>query len=398
MAKACPTPRPFNSVAGTVVFLTLLFFLSFVSRFIFSPLFPAMEQDATLSSGQAGTLFFLASIGVLIGSWSSGLISARFTHRGAIFVAAFGAGVALVGSYFADSVWYLRVVLLLLGFFAGVQTPSSVAVITAMVRPADWGKALSVQQLAPPLSLVASGLLAAALLAFFSWQVSLLWIAGLCFIIGLAFFAFPGVGSFPGDPPSPAMVGPVVRLRSFWLLILLFALGMGAQVGIFSMLPLYLTKERGMTTGGANTFLGLANIAPLIMVFLAGWITDRIGEKRAIALFLFISGLGVICTALLSGIGMKISIVVVSAFAVGFFPPAFKALSHIVQPTMRSIATALCTPVAFILGGGLLPTGLGFMGETYTFQTGLLIAGAVIAVGSGAAFLLKFVTEMEEGC
>ena len=398
MAKACPTPRPFSAVAGTVIFLTLLFFLSFISRFIFSPLIPAIGEDIPISSAQAGTLFFMGAIGALIGSWSAGLFSARITHRGVMFIAAFGAAAGLIAAYFAGTIWYLGAVLVVLGFFAGLQTPSSVATITAMVKPDDWGKALSVQQLGPPLSLVASGLLAAALLAFFSWQTSLLWVAGLCVVVGLLFMAFRGVGYFPGDAPSPSMVGPVVRLRSFWVMIFLFALAMGAQVGVFSMLPLYLTEEQGMSTGAANTFLGLANIPPLAMVFVSGWLTDRIGAKRAIALFLFVAGVGVIFTGLLSGVGCLISIVVVSAFAVGAFPPAFKALSNIVQPTFRSIATALCTPLAFIIGGGLLPIGVGLMGESYSLALGLVIVGVVIAVGSAAAFLLKFVERLEEGC
>ena len=279
MAKACPTPRPFSAVAGTVIFLTLLFFLSFISRFIFSPLIPAIGEDIPISSAQAGTLFFMGAIGALIGSWSAGLFSARITHRGVMFIAAFGAAAGLIAAYFAGTIWYLGAVLIVLGFFAGLQTPSSVATITAMVKPDDWGKALSVQQLGPPLSLVASGLLAAALLAFFSWQTSLLWVAGLCVVVGLLFMAFRGVGYFPGDAPSPSMVGPVVRLRSFWVMIFLFALAMGAQVGVFSMLPLYLTEEQGMSTGAANTFLGLANIPPLAMVFVSGWLTDRIGAK-----------------------------------------------------------------------------------------------------------------------
>ena len=303
MAKACPTPRPFSAVAGTVIFLTLLFFISFISRFIFSPLIPAIGEDIPISSGQAGTLFFMGAIGALIGSWSAGLFSARITHRGVMFIAAFGAAAGLIAAYFAGTIWYLGAVLIVLGFFAGLQTPSSVATITAMVKPDDWGKALSVQQLGPPLSLVASGLLAAALLAFFSWQTSLLWIAGLCVVVGLLFMAFRGVGYFPGDAPSPSMVGPVVRLRSFWVMIFLFALAMGAQVGVFSMLPLYLTEEQGMSTGAANTFLGLANIPPLAMVFVSGWLTDRIGAKWAIALFLFVAGVGVIFTGLLSGVG-----------------------------------------------------------------------------------------------
>ena len=90
MAKACPTPRPFGSVVGTVIFLTLLFFLGFVSRFIFSPLLPAIREDVSITSGQAGTLFFLGAIGGLVGSWVAGLISARLTHRGAMFISVFG--------------------------------------------------------------------------------------------------------------------------------------------------------------------------------------------------------------------------------------------------------------------------------------------------------------------
>ncbi len=398
MAKACPTPRPFRAVTGTVIFLTLLFFVGFVSRFIFSPLLPTISEDIPLTSGQAGALFFLGAIGGLAGSWSAGLISARFTHRGAIFTSVFGAAATLVAAHFAVSVWHLQAALIVLGFFAAVQVPSSVATITAMVRQEDWGKALSVQQLGPPLGLVASGLLAAVLLSWFSWQTTLLWIAGLCLLLGLLFIAFRGVGYFPGDPPSPRMVGPVVKLSSFWVMIFLFALAMGAQVGVFSMLPLYLTEERGMTIGAASAFLGLANIAPLGMVFVSGWITDRIGTKLSMTIFLFVAGVGIVFTGLLTGAAMLVSIVVVAAFAVGAFPPAFKALSNIVQPTFRSIATALCTPLAFILGGGLLPIAIGVMGQTYSFALGLVMVGAVIAVGSVATYLLKFVEKLEEGC
>jgi NNP family nitrate/nitrite transporter-like MFS transporter len=398
MAKACPTPRPFRSVAGTVSFLTLLFFLSFLTRFIFSPLLPAIGKDIGLGAGQAGSLFFMSGIGMLLGSLSTGFISARVTHRNTIFISVFGAAAGLLVAHFAGSIWMLRVALIMLGFFAGVQTPSSLATITAMVRPQDWSTALTVQQLGPPLSLVASGLFAAALLSWFSWRTSLLWIVGLCVLAGLLFIIFRGVGSFPGDPPIPSMLGPVVRLHSFWVMAFLFALGMAAQAGVYSMLPMYLTTERGMSVAGANTFLGLANIAPLIMLFIAGWVTDRIGEKWTMTFYLFVAGIGVLFTGLLSGVGMKISIVVVSAFAVGFFPPAFKSLSSIVQPTFRSLAASLGTPIGFILGGGLLPTGLGFMGQSYSFALGFAITGAVIAVGSVAALTLTFVEEFEPGC
>lgn len=398
MAKACPTPRPFNQVAGSVIFLTVLFFLTFLARFIFSPLFPTISKDLGFSPGRAGTLFLFGAVGMLVGSVSAGFISARVTHRGAILGSVLGAAVVLAAAHFATSVWVLAACLVVLGFVAGLHLPSSVAVITAMVRPSDWGKALSIQQLGPPFSLVVGPLLAVGLLNWFSWQNTLLWIAGICAVLGLAFLAFRGVGAFAGERPVPSMLGPVVRTRSFWVMIFLFACGMGAQVGVYSMLPLYMTSQRGLETGSANTLLGLANISPLAMVFVSGWITDRIGERRTMAVFLFLAGVFTALTGALTGTGMKVSIFLMAAFAVGFFPPAFKALSRIVQPNYRSLAAGFGPPLAFLLGGGLLPTGLGYMGQVFTFGLGITIAGVVIAVGSSATLLLKLLTDLDEGC
>jgi NNP family nitrate/nitrite transporter-like MFS transporter len=398
MSKACPTPRPFRAVAGTVGFVTVLFSLSFIARFIFSPLLSSISKDIPITSGQAGSLFFLSSLGALVGSLASGFVSSRVSHRGSLLISVFGVSAALFAAYFAGSVWALRGVLIALGAFSGLHLPSSVATITAMVRPADWGKALSVQQLAPPFSLVAGPLIAVGLLTRFSWNMTLVWLAGLTAVLGLVFLVFKGVGSFPGDAPNLILVKPILRARSYWVMIFLFALGMGAQVGLYTMLPLYLTHERGMTSGSANTLLGLANIAPLGMVFVSGWVTVRIGEKRAIGMFLFLTGIMAVLVGSLSGVGLKLSIFFMAAFAVCFFPPAFAALSRIVQPNLRSLAAALGPPVAFVLGGGLLPTALGYMGQVSTFGLGIVIAGGVIAVGSSAAFLLRLLTDLDEGC
>jgi hypothetical protein len=38
------------------------------------------------------------------------------------------------------------------------------------------------------------------------------------------------------------------------------------------------------------------------------------------------------------------------------------------------------------------------MGQAWSLSTGIIIVGAVIAVGSGAAFLLRLLTNLEEGC
>ena len=63
MEKTCPIPVPFSGrVVGNVVFLTLLFFLPFLGRFIFSPLMPTISEDIAITSGQVGSVFLVGSI------------------------------------------------------------------------------------------------------------------------------------------------------------------------------------------------------------------------------------------------------------------------------------------------------------------------------------------------
>ena len=81
-----------------------------------------------------------------------------------------------------------------------------------------------------------------------------------------------------------------------------------------------------------------------------------------------------------------------------YFPPGFAALARIVQPNLRSLATAWVTPCAIVLGGGLFPLLLGYMGQTVTFGSGIVLAGVIIIVGSGLPFLLDLIEKMDDGC
>jgi NNP family nitrate/nitrite transporter-like MFS transporter len=400
MAKACPTPQPLRMVVGPIILLTAMFLSTFVARFIFPALLPSMAADPslTINPSQAGSLFLASAFGALIGSFLAGFLSSRIKHRGSLVLSLFGIALSLVGAYFATTVWALRGVFFVVGILVGIHIPSSVATITAMVRKEDWGKALSIQQLAPPLGLVASPLLAVLLLRWYSWNTTLLWVAGLCALLGVSFLFLAGVGAFPGDPPNKAAVGPVLKTGSFWLMIALLALAMGTQVGVYTMLPLYLTSERGMTADGANTLVGLANIAPVITVFLAGWLTARIGEKRMMGIALSLTGVVTVLVGVLSGVALKVCVVLMAGLAVCTFPPAFAALSRIVQPTYRSLATAFSTPTAFLLGGGLLPWILGYVGQAGYFSLGIIVIGGVVAAGSLLTLRLRLLDNLEEGC
>ena len=396
--KDCPVPEPFSAAIGSILFLTLLFFLTFIGRFIFAPLMPAMSSELGLSHSQAGSIFLFASMGVFVGSLSAGFVSSRIQHKGTIALSLFGGGCALLLCTMLAPLWALRGALLMLGFMAGMNLPSNVATITALVSRQDWGKALAVQQMAPPLSLILGPMLTVFLLNWFTWRAPLVVIAIAGIVAALILIRFGTIGQFPGDAPDLSLARIILSGRSFWIMIILFALGMGGQVGIYAMMPLYLITERGMPQASANVLIGLSQVSALFMTFVAGWVTDRIGEKKAISIFLLISGIVTLLLGLVSGLWLKVVVFLQPALIVCYFPAGFAALARIVQPNLRSLATAWVAPCAIVLGGGLFPLFLGYMGQKVTFASGIILAGVIIMVGSGLPFFLNLIEKMEDGC
>ncbi len=395
--KSCPVPETFQSMFWSILYLTLIFFLTFISRFIFSPLLPTISDDLGISTGQAGSIFLISSIGFMIGAVTSGFVSSRINHRGTLTLSIFCVSIALFICVIITSLATIRLAMLVIGIAAGFNLPSITAIITAIVSRPDWGKALAVQQLAPPSSLILGPLLAVFILHWFSWRILMGGIAVFVFLMAITLL-ISRVGDFPGDAPKVSLARFILSQSSFWILIILFALGIGGQIGVYTMMPLYLVTERGMHAEAANTFVGTSQISALFMTFFAGWITDKIGEKKAIGTFLLVSGIITALLGVLSGPWLKVMVFLQPALIACYFPPGFAALSRIVQPDYRSLATSWVTPAALVLGGGLLPTALGYMGETYSIGAGITIAGILIILGSPLAFLLKLIDKMEAGC
>jgi MFS transporter, NNP family, nitrate/nitrite transporter len=377
----CPMPEPFREKVGITAFLAWLFYLGFVARTMFAPLMPAIEKDLGISHGQAGSLFLWMSVGYLLAPICSGLISSKINHRGTLRVSAWAIGVALIPIASVNALWLIRILLMVIGLAAGIHLPSAIATITAEVQKSDWGKALSVHQCAPPLSFVSAPILAAILLNWFTWRYVLVLWALLAMVSALVYGQRGKGGDFPGQLPGRENVKTIISTPSFWIMVFLFAMAMGGNAGIYSMLPLFLVSERGLDLGQANTLIGLSQVSGVIMVFVAGWITDKIGQKPAMAMTLLATAILTVLLGLVQGSGLVVVLFLQPAVLSSFFPAAFGALSRIAPPAMRSVVNALGPPLAFLMGGGVLPAVIGYMGEVYTFSTGIVAFGCFMALG-----------------
>ena len=380
---------------GPIFLLTGIFLLNFLSRVILAPLLPTIERDLEVGHGEAGSLFLLISLGYFVSLLTSGFVAARLMHYRTIILSASAIGLALITISLSDTHLGVLLGLVLLGLAAGLYLPSGISTLTSMVSPDQWGRALAIHELAPNLGFVAAPLISEALLKWFSWR-GILAVTGVASIIaGLTFARFGKGGRFPGEAPSIESFGTILAKPAFWIMTILFSLGITGSLGVYAMLPLYLVADRGTDQYWANILVALSRVSGLGMAFVAGWATDRLGAKRIMATVFLLTGSMTILLGLVKGYWLVIIVFLQPMLAVCFFPAGFAALSCIGPSKARNVAVSLTIPLAFLIGAGGIPTGIGIMGDFSSFALGFGLVGGLILVGTILSLTLKLPEEHE---
>jgi len=373
-----------------LLFLVGIFFLNFLARIILSPLMPAVEKDLKIGHDQAGSLFLIISLGYCVGLLASGFITSRLCHRKTIFLSSIAVGFGLMIVSVSHNLWAIRSGLIFIGVAAGFYLPSGIATLTELVRPEHWGKAIAIHELAPNLGFVIAPLLAEALLGLFSWRGGLFLTGIGSMTAGMIFIFWGKGGAFPGEAPDSKTLRSLLVEPSFWIMIALFSLGIGASLGVYAMMPLYLVTERGMDRTWANMLVGFSRVLTMGSAILTGWVTDRIGPQKTLMGVFLASGVVTILVGLMPGLWIIPTVFLQAMLATAFFPAGFAALYKIGSGRIRNVAVSLTVPFGFLLGGGAIAAGIGIIGEMRSFALGIILFGGLLFVGVFLASRLKF--------
>jgi NNP family nitrate/nitrite transporter-like MFS transporter len=374
---------------GAVLMLTVIFLLHFVALQMAGPLLPAMEAELGLSHTQSGLFILFTGCGFFLSQIAAAFLAARWGYRRCILISLWGTAAMSVVVGMLGSVWALYLGFLGLGISGGLYVPSGIALITVLVRPQDWGKAISIHELAPNLALILVPFIATAAVALGSWRLGYQSLAAALALLGAA-YAVLGVDTpRRPSPPDFARIRAIASNPSFWYLGLLLSLAVGVETGVYAMVPLFLVNERGFDLADANQLLGLSRIPGLVMVLLAGWITDRLSPSTTLSMALGLTGAAVI------GLGIGPHGIIVpavflqAAASACLFPPILSMASRISSTENRALMLSLSLAVAPVIGGGLLPAGIALSGDLGSFGLGLTAAGILTTSGIGLVFLTK---------
>ena len=359
-----------------------LWWLNFSARTIFAPILPLIEDTLALSHGQAGGLFASLGVGYSLALLIAGRFASVWGYRRTVVFGYMGIGLVLLAFQWAESYLTFHILFFLIGISTGTYLPSILPIITDMYDYRHWGKAIGFHDSAGGLAIFSIPILVAFGLGFFSWRILLLMLGATSLLLPVYFWK---ISVEPKQEASQAhgRIADLLKKRPVWIVGLLWIFASASCLGIYSILPLYLIKERGIDFHLANTLFGMSRVGGVFVSILTGFLVDRYGYRKVLALSLFMTGLSTIALSLASSLSLiLITLVLQATLSLAFFSAGLATISSLTLLSERSMAIGATVSFGMIFGTGGTPFVLGLVADHFSFQVGILWLGILTTLSS----------------
>ena len=380
-----------------IVFTSTLWFLGKFIRFSFPPLFEQITgvyeiSTAVLGTAYSGLLFVYAIL-----QFPPGLLADRFSSVTVLgsgtVVAALGAFALAVDGPFALLVGGMVVI------GAGTAPLKTVGVrLLSRTYPRQTGRALGVFDTVGAFG----GVAAPAVVIVFvglpgvfgaAWRTPflLVGIVGICVTAAFAALVPARLSESSDndtdeDDPSPQLWEYMAMFRdlrfvTFVAVTVLFSFAYNA---VTAFLPLYLTREAGLTSNAASLLFSSLFAVSLIQL-LTGEVSDRVGTLPILALTLGIASVGLGAIVVLSGVGGPVALgaaVVCLGLGAHGYRPVRGAYLMSAIPASVAGGSLGAVRTLLLIAGASSPALVGYLSETAGFRPAFWLLTAAFAVAT----------------
>jgi sugar phosphate permease len=240
---------------------------------------PAIQQTFELSLVQVTAVFTAFGVGTVLTVYAWGAVVDRIGERAVLSLGPAAGGLALAAVVVIDGYEALLATMVLAGMFSAAATGGSGRAVFGWFPRRERGLALGLRQTAVQVGAAAASFSLPPLAAAVSFDAALLAMAGV--LIGSSVVAAIWLRDPPprqsAAPPSP----PAARDPRIWRLGIASALLIVGQIGVTSLLVLYLFEVRGWSATAAAAALGVVQLGGAVARVLAGRWSDLRDERIA---------------------------------------------------------------------------------------------------------------------
>ncbi|MEN6489706.1 MAG: MFS transporter [Smithella sp.] len=368
-------------------FLWFIWFVNFSVRIVLSPLLPVIEDEFMINHARASSIFIFLSAGYGVAVIASGLFSGRFGYKKTIVLSLSLLSLTAFLIPLVHSFLLLNIFAFMISFSVGLYLPSVIPLITEYYTEQNWGKAIAIHDTGASVAIFATPLIALFLLHFFPWRGIFISYAVVFLICSVVFYFVASEVKIIHPPET--MFKDIIKIRSLWVMALIWIFGMGANLGIYSIIPLYMTKELHLNMDYANTILGISRLGAVAVSIAWGFILDRFDLRKVLLIVLFLTSIFTVLLGLSPVKYVGIVLFMQAFFVIAFFPVGLVMIAKTFTREMRSLATGIIVALSVVFGGGLIPYLLGVSGDLYSFRLGITVFGILIMPAAALVFRLK---------
>ena len=354
---------------------------------MFAPVLPLIEDEYLISHARASSIFIFQAIGYGTSMFFSGLFSGLFGYKKSIILSLIISAFAFLLVPFAKAFNVLYLLSFIIGAATGMYIPAVIPLITHYFEENIWGKAIAIHDSAASIGVFGAPIIALFLLQFFGWR-GIFSVLGVVFIIAVLIF-YMLFDELKVPKINRADFRRFISRKALWIMSVVWMFAASTSLGIYSVIPLYLTKELHLDIGYANTIFAISRLGGFVVAISAGFLVTRFSIQKVMASILIISGVFTIFVALAGVRFIGAALFLQATFIYGFFPAGLIALSRMFEMNVRSIATGFVFGFGVIGGWGITPYLLGLSGDLVSFKLGILILGIGTIMVSGLVFLLR---------
>ncbi len=395
-----------------LVLTALLWFLGKFLRYAFPPLFDSFQLTYNVSTAQLGWAFTAFMLAYAAMQFPSGVLADRLGSVKVIVAGGIVTSVAALTLLFSVPFGVLVVIMVVIGLGTGVHKTVAVRLLSR-TYPARTGRVLGIFDtfgtfggVVAPVAVIAVASLPGPRPG---WQ-TLLFLTGLVGLVFTAAFRYriprrlretaateakitgdrrfeSATGSHSASPSAPTpgwrSYTALFSDRRFTVFVLATICFGFTYNGVVAFLPLYLTREAGLTAGTAGALysaLFLASLAQLV----TGELSDHVGTLPVIVGALCLATAGLAGFILLTGAGpvvLGIAIVCLGLGAHGFRPVRGAYLMETVPEPVAAGGFGMVRTL--LMGAGAISPGVvGTLSDSAGFRPAFWLLAASISIAT----------------
>jgi MFS family permease len=355
---------------------------NFSYRMMFTAIMPALQTSMQLSNESVGLLVGALSLGYGAVSYPSSLMSGKLDEK---WIMCGGTALTTI-AFLVFSTSQSFVSLLILSFVAGaglsMYLPQGLSLLAREYPAHQVGSVMGIHETAAPVGQTIGPLFVWSAISALGWvgciQAWGIYSLALCVLILLFVPKSKSIVRSPSKPIAKSRFSASL----FFVMVTLQSSVWSCNLGLLSMIPVYLAKTFFLDVSYVAFVLGVSRMTGPAGQLSGGYFSDKLGRIRILLLattMVFVATLWITMIPF-SGIyviGLFFQGIVSSAF----FPVFFAAISDMTDHSNRAKMIGLTNSVAGIIGGTVTPFVIGFLSDRFNFQIAFLfpIATGVLA-------------------